>query len=217
MFNIIKLILILILILIIIIICLQKPDNIKMYETFRLDFELKHIEDKPDKLSIKLPLRTIKTSADAIPNITNLSLVNETIDFKDNDIHIIYKKGYEYNPYLIKYLYYNVNLFMKKYIGFAEIVPSTSQRLDTTTPTEQQVSQLYSHIKNKLWPKLQNIKYTDTFNYKGNKIGDFRQFTQLEPTTTNWIHPGSTTLIQNVNKFEVPIDPDDVTNYLTTK
>ena len=193
-----------------------------MYETFRLDFELKHIEDKPDKLSIKLPLRTIKTSADAISNITNLSLNldDNIIDFKDNDIHIIYKKGYEYNPYLIKYLYYNVNLFMKKYIEFSTPPSSTSTESISISPralTSKHVSQLYSHIKNKLWPKLQNIKYTDTFNYKGNKIGDSRQFTQLEPTTTNWIHPGSTTLIQNVNKFEVPIDPDDVTNYLTTK
>lgn len=222
MFNIIKLILILI----IIIICLQNPGNIKISETFRLNFELKHIEDKSDKLSMKLPLKTIKI--DTLDNITNLSLtVHGDIDFKDNDIHIVYKKGYEYNPYLKKYLYYNVNLFMKKYIAYSTLsddiaTPQTPppqtvrfSRYLKDTKKRQVVYQLYTYIKNNLAPKLENIKFTDTFNYKSNKI--LGQFTQLEPTTTNWNHPGSNTLIQNVNKFDVPIDPDDVTNYLNTQ
>ena len=188
------------LIIIILFICLYTSINKNTSETFRLNFNLQHTATKNDLLSLKIPLNIKKSN-----NISNVKFIKDRItdfEIKDKEIHIIYKSGYENNPYIRKYLYYNVNIFKYKYEDYY----NSHDVSDIKTTKDRTFHKIYAYINDTLWPKLKNIEYNDTYNFKGNKVND--TYTQLihmgdeNIQNTSWENK---TTIQNVNKYKVPL------------
>jgi len=196
------------LIIIILFICLYTSINKNTSETFRLNFNLQHTATKNDLLSLKIPLNITKSD-----NINDVEFIKDRItdfEIKDKEIHIIYKSGYENNPYIRKYLYYNVNIFKYKYEDYYNNL-ATFFLIEFSPDTEDIIKfhkfrKFYAYINDTLWPKLKNIEYNDTYNFKGNKVND--TYTQLlymgdeNIQNTSWENK---TTIQNVNKYKVPL------------
>ena len=229
-----------ILIFIIIIICILS--ECISFETFRINFDLKKIPPlrHPANLTVKLPTNIISAIDLSKMNTAYHDTTTNSIIFKDDNINIIYKVNFEYNPYIREYLYYNVYLFIHKYANYYKIKVGSDEDMrragekwgHTYTMSEEFIGKLntflriYEYIIDSVWPTLFDTSFNDEIYYSGNDLipreidasletGQAAQIQFTGMRDINEIDDAKTNYtIQNLDQFNVLVTSQDLEDYL---